>query len=164
MEKILPPHRPHYPPVERMAILELRAARGWSLAQTARAFQLEPETVSSWMKRIDQKGESGLIRLPEPINRFPSFVSYMVRRLKTLCPLMGKKWMAQVLARAGLRFNEYCPHQSLGGCTPAEWHDGKVVPFPCYETRGKNAVRIELVVNYFEDRRHLPQVELQKAA
>ena len=26
-----PRHRPHYPPPERLAILELRAARGWSL-------------------------------------------------------------------------------------------------------------------------------------
>jgi len=27
--------RPHYPPTERLAILELRAARAWSLARTA---------------------------------------------------------------------------------------------------------------------------------
>ena len=31
MEKIDPKRRPHYPPTERMAILELRATRGWSL-------------------------------------------------------------------------------------------------------------------------------------
>ena len=35
----IPPHRrPFYPPTERMAILELKAARAWSLEQTARAF------------------------------------------------------------------------------------------------------------------------------
>ena len=34
-ERIDPHRRPHYPPVERMAILQLRAARGWSLEQTA---------------------------------------------------------------------------------------------------------------------------------
>ena len=28
--------RPLYPPIERLAILELRAARGWSMSQTAR--------------------------------------------------------------------------------------------------------------------------------
>jgi len=28
--------RPHYPPTERLAILELRAARAWSQAETAR--------------------------------------------------------------------------------------------------------------------------------
>ena len=33
----LPPHRrPYYPPAERMAILQLRAARNWSQEQTAR--------------------------------------------------------------------------------------------------------------------------------
>jgi hypothetical protein len=32
MERVPPRHRPHYPAVERLAILELRAARGWSAA------------------------------------------------------------------------------------------------------------------------------------
>jgi hypothetical protein len=36
MAKIEPKRRPQYPPTARLAILELRAARGWSLAQTAR--------------------------------------------------------------------------------------------------------------------------------
>ena len=33
--QIMSQRRPHYGPHERMAILELRAARGWSLKQTA---------------------------------------------------------------------------------------------------------------------------------
>jgi hypothetical protein len=36
--QIAPQRRPHYGPHERMAILELRAARGWSLKQTADTF------------------------------------------------------------------------------------------------------------------------------
>ena len=52
--KIDPRHRPYYPPTERMAILELKAARGWSLAQAARAFLVEPETIAAWLKRIDE--------------------------------------------------------------------------------------------------------------
>ena len=47
MERIPPQRRPHYPPVERLAILELRAARGWSLAQTARHVLVTPLTVAS---------------------------------------------------------------------------------------------------------------------
>jgi hypothetical protein len=35
MTQIEPPRRPHYPPTARMAILELRTARCWSLEQTA---------------------------------------------------------------------------------------------------------------------------------
>ena len=47
MAKIAPRHRPHYSPTDRMAILELKAARGWSLAQAARALLVEPETIAA---------------------------------------------------------------------------------------------------------------------
>src|SRR5262249_17949111 len=40
MARIPPGRRPHYQPVERLAILELRAARSWSLAQTSTVFQV----------------------------------------------------------------------------------------------------------------------------
>jgi predicted RNA polymerase sigma factor len=46
--------RPHYPPIERMAILELRAARGWTLTQTARRFLVTPATIASWTQRLDE--------------------------------------------------------------------------------------------------------------
>ena len=36
MERLSAQRRPHYPPIERLSILELRAARGWSKAETAR--------------------------------------------------------------------------------------------------------------------------------
>src|SRR5262245_23246721 len=39
----LPPHRrPYYAPRERLAILEVRAARCWSLEQTAESFLVTP--------------------------------------------------------------------------------------------------------------------------
>jgi hypothetical protein len=102
----IPPHqRPFYPPAERMAILELRAARGWNLEQTARACQVEPATISTWMKRIDEEGEKALIKLPAPVNKFPAFVAHIVTRLKILCPTLGKKRIAQLLARAGLHLS-----------------------------------------------------------
>jgi transposase InsO family protein len=102
MEQIEPHRRPHYPPTARLAILELRAIRGWSLTQAARIFQVSPLTVASWMNRLDQEGPDALIQLPEPVNRFPEFVGYVVRRLKVLCPGLGKVKIAQILARAGL--------------------------------------------------------------
>jgi len=49
MEQLEAHRRPHYPPTERLAILELRAARGWSLAQTARIFLVSPLTIASWI-------------------------------------------------------------------------------------------------------------------
>jgi hypothetical protein len=99
---IPPGHRPHYQPSERLAILELQAARGWSLAQAARVFQLAPATIASWNSRLDEQGPDALLGTPTPVNKFPDFVRYSVQRLHTLCPLLGKVKIAQVLARAGL--------------------------------------------------------------
>ena len=94
--------RPHYPPTERLAILELRAARGWSLAQTAARLLVTPATVAAWMGRLDEGGPDALVQIAQPVNRFPEFVGYLVRRLNVLCPAMGRVRIARVLARAGL--------------------------------------------------------------
>jgi len=120
MIKIPAKNRPFYPPLERLAILELRAARGWSLAQTARIFLLDPETVSSWIKRIDEQGEKALVRVPEPLNKFPDFVRHVVSRLKVLCPTMGKKRIAQVLARAGLQLSATTIGRMLAAFPPEQ--------------------------------------------
>ena len=102
MARIDPHRKPYYPPTERMAILELKAARAWSLAQTAKAFLIKPATIASWLKRIDEDGDDTLVQLREPVNKFPDFVRYIVQRLKALCPSLGKRKIAQMLARAGL--------------------------------------------------------------
>ena len=98
--QIAPQQRPHYGPLERMAILELRAVRGWSLKQTADTFFLTSATIASWMKRIDQEGPDALLQLREPVNKFPDFVRYIVQRLKSLSPSMGKVKVAETLCRA----------------------------------------------------------------
>ena len=54
MRRIDPHRRPHYLPSERMAILELEAARGWSLEQTAMAFLVTAATIASCMHRLDE--------------------------------------------------------------------------------------------------------------
>jgi putative transposase len=99
----IPPHRrPHYSPTARLAILELRAARAWSLAQTADVFSVTTATIASWSKRLDEQGPAALVQSPTPVNKFPDFVRVIVQRLQTLCPRLGKIQMAQMLARAGL--------------------------------------------------------------
>ncbi len=117
--QISPHKRPHYPPIERMAILELRAARSWSLQQTANAFHLTAATVSTWMHRLDESGPDALVQLCEPVNKFPEFVRYAVQRLKALAlpqcwPFCW--WVAIALdhySRRGL----CCLHGSVGiGC------------------------------------------------
>jgi hypothetical protein len=89
-------------PIERLAILELRAARGWSQAQTAARMQITPATVVAWTGRLDEEGPAALVQMPVPVKRFPEFVAYIVRKLKVLCPSMGKVRIANFLARAGL--------------------------------------------------------------
>jgi len=102
MRAIPAQRRPHYAPTERMAVLELKAARGWSLSQTARAFLVTAATVSDWVKRVNETGPQALVQLREPVNKFPDFVRLLVQRLKVLCPTMGKVKIARALARAGL--------------------------------------------------------------
>jgi transposase InsO family protein len=85
-----------------MRILQLRAARSWSAEQTARRFLVTEDTVASWIRRVDEEGESALVRAEEPVNKFPRFVAYLVRYLKRTCPTLGKVRIAQMLARAGL--------------------------------------------------------------
>ena len=102
LAQIPPQRRPHYPATERMAILELKASRGWSLEQTARTFLLTAATIASWLSRLDEQGPRALVQLGEPVNRFPDLVGHLVRRLKIVCPSMGKVKIAQTLARAGL--------------------------------------------------------------
>lgn len=61
-----------------------------------------PLTVASWNSRLDEEGPVALLKVPVPVNRFPDFVAYVVRRLRALCPSMGTRRIARVLARAGL--------------------------------------------------------------
>src|SRR6266446_1163970 len=100
MQHIEAQKRPHYPPTTRLAILELRTARNWSLAQAARLFLVTPATIASWTARVDEEGPDALLRLPDPVNKFPDFVGYLVRRLNTICPTLGRVKIAQILARA----------------------------------------------------------------
>ena len=72
------------------------------LKQTADTFLVTPATIASWMKRIDDQGANALLQLREPVNKFPDFVRYIVQRLKTLSPSMGKVKIAETLCRAGL--------------------------------------------------------------
>jgi transposase InsO family protein len=54
------------------------------------------------MRRLDEGGEAGLVQMNEPVNKFPEFVTYLVRYLKRTCPTLGKDRIAKMLARAGL--------------------------------------------------------------
>jgi putative transposase len=100
--RVAPRRRPHFTPVQRMRVLQVKAARGWSCEQTAESFMIDEQTLRSWLRRVDEEGEGAPIQTAEPVNKFPDFVRYLVRQLKTLLPTMGKVRIAQVLSRAGL--------------------------------------------------------------
>ena len=124
--------RPHYPPTERLAILALKAARGWSAAQTARHFLLSPATIASWTTRLEEDGPDALVQLPQPVNRFPELVGQIVRRLKLLCPAMGKKRIARTLARAGLHLGVTTVRRALQHSSPPD-----IAPAPSKPEAGR---------------------------
>lgn len=105
-ERIPPKNRPHFSPAERLQILQLKAARAWNNAQLARRLLLAPSTVAAWLKRLDDDGPTALVKAPPPpVHRFPDFVARLVQDLSGLVPTMGKKRIAELLARAGLHLS-----------------------------------------------------------
>jgi hypothetical protein len=49
-----------------------------------------------------EEGPDALLQTREPVEKFPDFVRYIVQRLQTAMPLLGKVKIAQILAPAGL--------------------------------------------------------------
>jgi transposase-like protein len=97
LERVPARTRPHFTAVERLQILQLKAARCWSQIQVARRLLLAPSTVDEWLARFDEGGEQALLRVPVPVNRFPDFVGHLVQQLAALKPTIGKVRIAQVL-------------------------------------------------------------------
>ncbi len=126
MAMIDPHRRPYYRPIERMAILELQAARCWSQAETARRFLVKPTTIASWLKRIDEANVAPLVQLRKPVNRFPEFVRYLVCKLKVLFPSLGRKRIAQTLARAGLHLSASTVRRMLQARVPDPKHPTEI--------------------------------------
>ena len=136
LARVAPPRRPHYSPVERMAILELRAARGWTVGETAGRFLVSPDTVSTWRLRID---EGALVQTAVPGGKFPELVRYAIQRLKVLCPSMGTRKIAQLLCRAGLHLGATTVRRFLAEpTTPAP--DGRRRPETIVVAKAPNQV------------------------
>ncbi len=68
-----PPTAPHYGPIQRMRILKLKAARGWSSSQVAQVFAITEETIASWLKRVDEAVAAGstFLVIGRPIHAAP---------------------------------------------------------------------------------------------
>lgn len=105
LERIPPQRRPQYPPVERMAILSLRAAAGWTAAETGRRFQICEATVASWMGRLDEEGPDALVAMRRSITEYTEMLTELIHELREKCPALGKRRTADVLARGGLHID-----------------------------------------------------------
>jgi putative transposase len=103
MQRVAPHRRPQYTAIERMAILELRAMRAWSKAETARHFFVTDDTVRAWLRRAD---DDSLVDTKTPVNRFPDFVRYAIQQIKLFCPTLGKAKIVDILARAGIHIGK----------------------------------------------------------
>ena len=101
--RIAPQRRPQYPPIERMAILKLRAMRGWSKVETARHLFVSDDTIRSWQRRVD---DDTLLQTATPVNRFPDFIRHTVQQIKLFCPSLGKVKIAETLARVGIHIGK----------------------------------------------------------
>ncbi|MGB2824475.1 MAG: helix-turn-helix domain-containing protein [Phycisphaerae bacterium] len=57
----LTPHRrPQYRPAQRLAILQLRRLRGWSIQKTAERFVVRRNTIRAWIRAAEGKGRPSL--------------------------------------------------------------------------------------------------------
>jgi len=95
--------RPHYPAAERLSILVLRAKAGWNGAETAHRFLLTADTIASWMRRLDERGPEALVQTPVPVNRYEDVVTLLAQKLHQAAPSLGRRKLADVLARAGVK-------------------------------------------------------------
>lgn len=138
-QKIPSLKRPQYSPIQRMRILNLRAARKWTVGQTAKAFHLSILTVISWIRRVDEEGEQALLQLKEPVSKFPEFVRSIVRQLKAFFPGLGKVKIAQYLSRAGLHIGA----TTVGRFIKEEPFNGYKSEFP--ELEGNESVKPKIV-------------------
>jgi transposase InsO family protein len=105
---------------------------GWRAGRQDSNRAATPELGLGWSppnRRLDEQGPEALVRIPEPVNKFPEFVGYLARRLKTLCPILGKRKAAEILVRAGLHLSASSVGRMLAAKPPI------VPPAPRRETR-----------------------------
>jgi transposase InsO family protein len=135
------------------------------------------ETFRSWCRRRGIRPRFGAVGKHGSI----AIIERFLRSMKTECtrqivvPLRLQE-MRMELACYITWYNEHRPHQGLDGQTPSEMYHGSARPAPvarleprprwplCEPGRGRRTPHIRLVVGLLEGRRHLPVVELQRAA
>jgi len=104
----LPPHRrPNYKPAQRLAILQLRRLRGWSIKKTAERFVVHPNTIRAWIRAAEGKGRPRLLRGAVVWNRIDDAIRWAVHELRRLFPEpeFGTRWIARQVLRASVQIS-----------------------------------------------------------
>ena len=104
------------------------------------------------------------------------FAEAWVQRIKQECLdhflVLGERHLRHLIREYLIHYHEERPHQGLGGMAPTEVRDGADYRIPSLESRPRWPVdgaavrvkRVQLVVKFMAGRRHLPVVELTRAA
>jgi len=117
----MPPHRrPDYLAEQRLAILQLKRLRGWTIGKTAQRFIVHPNTIRSWIKAIEGRGNAGLFADAIVWNRIDDVVRWTVHELRRLCPQpeLGSRAIARHLVRASLAISRSTVQRVLREAKP----------------------------------------------
>lgn len=104
----LPPHRrPDYRPEQRLAILQLRRLRGWSIKRTAEHFVLHRNTIRAWIRAAEGRSRPSLLDGAVVWNRIDDAVRWAVHELRRLCPEpeLGSRSIARQVVRASVQIS-----------------------------------------------------------
>ena len=84
-----------------LAIVQLNRLRGWSIVKTNERFVLHPNTLRSWVKTMEEGGNSLLFAGAVVWNRSDDAVRWAAKELRRLCPEpeCGTRTIARHLAR-----------------------------------------------------------------
>ena len=103
-DSLAPHRRPDYAPAQRLAILQLRRLRGWTIVQTADHFVLHPNTVRSWISAAEGGKKTRLFADALSWNRIDDAVRWAVQVIRRFCPEpeFGTRTIARHLIRVGI--------------------------------------------------------------
>jgi len=117
----LPPHRrPDYRPEQRLAILQLRRLRGWSIKKTAKHFVVHRNTIRAWIRAAEGKGRPSLLNGAVVWNRIDDAVRWAVHELRRLCPEpeFGTRSIARQVVRASVQISRSTVQRVLREAKP----------------------------------------------
>ena len=155
-----------------MAVLRLRAMRGWNKTETACHFLVSDDTVRTWLRRAD---DDSLVQTRTPVNRFPDFVRYVVQQVKSFCPTLGKVKIVDKLALASIHIGKttvgrILKEKPVNVPDPTTDDSGKQcrIVSPCaqpqVDIQGDPGNTIILEIDCHEGRRHLPVMRARRVA